>query len=364
MTRFLNSRISWKQAWVLGLVVSVIYFPVLIYIHAPKVDVVSAWRLLVFPALINLLYYTVFIYVADRALEKAELARGEKFLRDSQLPAIVVSILVAAFGTILSNYLFFLSLKIVMYVGLYFNEFTTIPTSVVLDNLKRVNGGVSFVISLSIAYLIYSRKVTIKVKSLELQSQQLANENAIAQFEALKNQVSPHFLFNSLSILSSLVHVNSDLSQKYIDKLSRAYRYILEQKDNDLIPLSTELDFINSYAFLVKMRFEDKFNLNVNVTPEQAMRLSIAPLTLQLLVENAVKHNRMSSKEPLHVDIFIDGDWLVIQNELRPREQHDVPVSTHVGLQNIKNRYSLLTEKPVMVTKDEGRFIVKIPLIA
>ena len=96
---------------------------------------------------------------------------------------------------------------------------------------------------------------------MEIQTQQLMKENALAQFEALKNQVSPHFLFNSLSILSSLVHVDANLSEKFIDQLSKAYRYILEQKDNDTVTLKTELDFLQSYAFLLKIRFENKFGL-------------------------------------------------------------------------------------------------------
>jgi sensor histidine kinase YesM len=364
MTRFLNSRISLKQACLLSLVVFVIYFPVTIYINVKPTDILAASGFLLFPAIISLVYYTMFIFAADRLMEKAEIAIGDKFLLDSQVPAIIVSIPVAILATIASHYLFAFSIDIMLKLGSEFDLSTRQLAPEIMENLERVNNGVTFIIMLSISYLIINRKATIKMKTLEIQSQQLINENTIAQFEALKNQVSPHFLFNSLSILSSLVHVNPDLSEQYIDKLSRAYRYILEQKDNDLIPLTTELDFIKTYAFLVKMRFENKFELKADILQDDAIRYSIAPLTLQLLVENAIKHNRMSAKEPLNVAILQDGDYLVVENEFRPREKNEVTVSTRIGLQNIKNRYNLLTSTPVEILQEDGKFKVKIPLIS
>jgi tetratricopeptide (TPR) repeat protein len=136
---------------------------------------------------------------------------------------------------------------------------------------------------------------SLKRKTQELENQQLVNEISL-----LKTQVNPHFLFNSLSILSSLVRIDPDLSEQFIEQLSRSYRYILEQKDQSLVTLRTELGFIDSYAFLLKIRFENKFNLVVDLPDDILDRYKIAPLTLQLLVENAVKHNRMSVSETAH----------------------------------------------------------------
>ena len=197
----------------------------------------------------------------------------------------------------------------------------------------------------------------LKLKTRELEKQKLVNEISL-----LKTQVNPHFLFNSLSILSSLVRVDPELSEKFIDQLSRSYRYILEQKDQSLVTLRTELGFIDSYSFLLRIRFENKFNLRIELQEAILDLYYIAPLTLQLLVENAVKHNRMSLQEPLVVSITTDeNDMLIVKNKLQPRS---TPVSsTGVGLQNIINRYALLTDRPVWAGETEDQFVVKIPLL-
>jgi tetratricopeptide (TPR) repeat protein len=197
----------------------------------------------------------------------------------------------------------------------------------------------------------------LKRKTQELEKQQLVNEISL-----LKTQVNPHFLFNSLSILSSLVHVDADLSEKFIDQLSRSYRYILEQKDQALVTLRTELGFIESYAFLLKIRFENKFNLEVQIPDDALDKFKIAPLTLQLLIENAVKHNRMSLAEPLIVHISLEeNSVLVVKNKLQPRTTEYR--STGIGLQNIMNRYALLTKRQVWAGERDDQFVVKIPLL-
>ncbi|MBK8426226.1 MAG: histidine kinase [Lewinellaceae bacterium] len=200
------------------------------------------------------------------------------------------------------------------------------------------------------------RLEAVKARAKELEKQQLLNE-----IDLLKSQVNPHFLFNSLSILSSLVHVNADLSEQFIEQLARSYRYILEQKDQRIVTLRTELDFIHSYAFLLKIRFENKFQLQLDLEESVLDTCQIAPLTLQLLVENAVKHNRMSTQEPLVVRVFIENDYLIVQNRLQRRSVPEV--STGTGLGNIINRYALITDKPVWAGEIEDSFVVRVPLI-
>jgi tetratricopeptide (TPR) repeat protein len=201
----------------------------------------------------------------------------------------------------------------------------------------------------------YSKMFQNKAEGLE--KQQLLNEIAL-----LKTQVNPHFLFNSLSILSSLVRVNADLSEQFIDQLSRSYRYILEQKEESLVSLRTELEFIQSYVFLLKIRFEKKFDLHFNLPDDVLEKYKIAPLTLQLLVENAVKHNRMSVREPLIVDVSLgDNETLIVKNRLQLRPTP--AASTGLGLQNIINRYALLTDRPVWAGESEDAFVVKLPLL-
>ena len=196
-----------------------------------------------------------------------------------------------------------------------------------------------------------------QLKSEQLEKQQLVNEISI-----LKTQVNPHFLFNSLSILSSLVRVDPDLSERFIDQLSRSYRYILEQKDQTLVTLRTELLFIESYSFLLKIRFENKFKVDIQLPDHILDKYKIAPLTLQLLIENAVKHNRMSVSEPLIITVsFEEPEMLIIKNKLQPRSTPSV--STGIGLQNIMNRYTLLTNRSVWAGEANDHFVVKIPLI-
>ena len=194
-------------------------------------------------------------------------------------------------------------------------------------------------------------------KTQELEKRQLASEISL-----LKTQVNPHFLFNSLSILSSLVRVDPDLSEQFIDQLSHSYRYILEQKEQTLVTLRTELGFIESYTFLLKIRFENKFDIKVDLPEEVLDKFRIAPLTLQLLIENAVKHNRMSEQEPLIVYIGLENKhMLVVKNKLQPRSTPST--STGVGLKNIIDRYALLTKKKVWSGELDGDFVVKVPLL-
>jgi len=217
---------------------------------------------------------------------------------------------------------------------------------------------------LLLAFIFLARMLSFRRNSekLERKTEELKKQQLVSEISLLKTQVNPHFLFNSLSILSSLVRVNPDLSEKFIDQLSRSYRYILEQKDQSLVTLRTELGFIDSYAFLLKIRFENKFNLVVNLPDEILDRYKIAPLTLQLLVENAVKHNRMSVNEPLIVNItYEDNQMLVVKNRLQQRSTPTI--STGMGLQNIINRYALLTDRPVWAGETEDQFVIRIPLL-
>ncbi len=230
-----------------------------------------------------------------------------------------------------------------------------------IAHASRAMYGQFATLSLSIYILIANRHIVDYMEEVKLKTEQLEKENLLSQFSALKSQVNPHFLFNSLSILSSLVKKNPDLSEHFIDRLSRAYRYILEQRDTEVVPLGIELEFLKSYTFLLQTRFEHKFEVNVildNKTVETGM---IPPLTLQILVENAVKHNSMSEKKPLLICLEREDDMLITRNTYNPRgeEVH----STGVGLQNIINRYALLTDKPVWVGEREDEFVVKVPIL-
>ncbi len=220
--------------------------------------------------------------------------------------------------------------------------------------------GIIFLL-LALALLIRMLYFQKKSERLQNQAQQLEKQQLISKIDLLRTQVNPHFLFNSLSILSSLVHVNADLSEQFIEQLSRLYRYILEQKDRQVVTLRTELDFLQSYVFLLKIRFAEKFELQVHLEEADIKRYKIVPLTLQLLLENAVKHNQMSAKKPLVVEISRGDNYLLIKNRLQLRQQREP--STGTGLNSIINRYALLNELPVKAGEEEGDFVVRVPLL-
>ncbi|GAA4304009.1 sensor histidine kinase [Nibribacter koreensis] len=193
-----------------------------------------------------------------------------------------------------------------------------------------------------------------------VQSEKLKKETIKVQFESLKQQVNPHFLFNSLNALSSLIYKDQDLAAKFVEQLSKVYRYVLENKDKELVQLHVELDFIYSYLFLLKIRFRENLRVNIQV-PDELLNHMVAPLTMQLLMENAIKHNIVSRDEPLFIDVFVEGDYIIIKNNLQLRESREE--STGVGLKNIINRYKFITDKKVGVEVTDANFIAKLPLL-
>lgn len=195
----------------------------------------------------------------------------------------------------------------------------------------------------------------------QAQREELEKTAALAQLASLKTQVNPHFLFNSLNVLSSLVHVDANLSEQFIEHLAHSYRYLLEQKDKDLVPIDTEVNFIRAFAFLLKIRFEDKLRINIQLDTSVLSR-QVAPLTLQLLVENAVKHNALSHEIPLVIEVYNEGsDWLVVRNNLQVREYSGT--STGLGLENIRARYALFTKQEPRFFEEHGAFVAMVPLL-
>ncbi|MFA1772792.1 sensor histidine kinase [Rufibacter glacialis] len=193
-----------------------------------------------------------------------------------------------------------------------------------------------------------------------MQSEKLKKETIKVQFESLKQQVNPHFLFNSLNALSSLIYKDQDLAGKFVEQLSKVYRYVLENKDKELVTLHTELDFIHSYLFLLKIRFRENLRVNMDI-PDHLLKYQVAPLTMQLLMENAIKHNIVSRDEPLFIHVYVEGDYIIIKNNLQLRESREE--STGVGLKNIINRYKFITDKKVEVEVTAHDFIAKLPLL-
>ena len=195
----------------------------------------------------------------------------------------------------------------------------------------------------------------------EVKQQKIIARTASASFDALKNQLDPHFLFNSLNVLTSLIEEDPHQAQKFTTSLSKVYRYVLEQKNKDLVSVDEELDFARTYVRLLKMRFEDSIVFEI---PDKASHpdLKIVPLSLQLLLENAVKHNVVTASRPLHIKVFEENGVLTVSNNLQAKEV--VKKSSGVGLQNIKQRYSILTDRAMHIEKTGTDFSVHLPMLS
>ena len=196
-------------------------------------------------------------------------------------------------------------------------------------------------------------------KTSAVQAERYKKESIRAQFESLKNQVNPHFLFNSLNTLSALIDYDQEMSKEFVDNLSSVYRYVLQHKDEELVSVSSELDFVTTYIALLKKRHGDKLTFDVQVDPS-CYNGQIPPLTLQILVENAVKHNVASRKKPLHIDILSRVDMIYVENKIQPKLNVD---STGVGLKNIKSRYDFLTDRSLTIQNESEMFQVGIPIL-
>ena len=196
-------------------------------------------------------------------------------------------------------------------------------------------------------------------KSIE-EREHAKQEHIRSELAGLRNQVNPHFLFNSMNTLMNIVTEDQQLAVRFLKKLSKVYRYVLENREEQIIPLSKELDFIHSYIFLQKERFKGNLEVKIEVADEM-LNQQIIPLSLQILFENAIKHNVISRKKPLLIEVFLENGKLVVRNNLQRKEQ--IMDSTKVGLENIKTRYRFFTEETVDVKEEEQYFAVAIPLL-
>lgn len=196
-------------------------------------------------------------------------------------------------------------------------------------------------------------------KKALLTTEQLKVEMMSYRYESLRNQINPHFLFNSFNVLSDLVYADQEMAVKFINQLSELFRYVLDSRDKELVPLKDELEFMHAYIYLLKTRFMDKLNLSIEV--DAAPGELIVPMTLQLLIENAVKHNEVSEMFPLQISIRRAGTCLEVGNSLRPKFVGED--SKNTGLKNIRQQFSYFTEKEVEIINNADRFIVRVPIL-
>ncbi|GAA4404710.1 hypothetical protein GCM10023187_22390 [Nibrella viscosa] len=193
-----------------------------------------------------------------------------------------------------------------------------------------------------------------------IEAQELKKVNLQSQLDSLKTQINPHFLFNNLNSLSSLITTDARQAEEFLDELSSVYRYLLQQNNRDLCPLTDEINFIKAYFHLLKTRYGDGIFLEINVE-SQYLTYLIPPLTLQVLFENAIKHNIISTTQPLFIRLYTRDGNLYVENNLQ-KKKLAVP-SNQIGLQNIIMKYQLLAQSSVLVRDDDETFLVGMPLI-
>jgi len=200
-------------------------------------------------------------------------------------------------------------------------------------------------------------------KIAHVQSNKLQEENLRTQLNSLRMQLDPHFLFNNLNVLSSLIEKDPRTAQHFLDKFADVYRYVLEFKKEELVPVSEELGFVDAYVYLLKKRFEDQLLIEINVPAGLADLFFIPPLSVQLLIENALKHNKLSTENPLHVEVFIENEnWLTVRNSYAPRLEAGVKRGK-MGLESIRKRYAYLSALNLKIHQDDSFFVVSLPLL-
>jgi two-component system, LytTR family, sensor kinase len=230
----------------------------------------------------------------------------------------------------------------------------------VMPPLLQINSA-SFISFIAIAGMYESMRYSQLLRQTLIEKEQLAKANLQSQLEGLRNQVNPHFLFNSLNTLTHLIPENPENAVRFVQKMSKVYRYILEMRDSSTTPLSTELEFLKAYIFLLKERFGDNFQAKIDENTEGVAKLQIVPLSLQIIFENAIKHNVISAEKPLLIEVFIENNHLIVRNNLQRKNQ--IQIGTGTGLENIKDRYALVSDKKMEVIVTPQYFTIVLPLL-
>lgn len=214
-------------------------------------------------------------------------------------------------------------------------------------------------ISFFVSLIAASYGFFVNLKSSITEKERLKREMLSYKYEALRNQINPHFMFNSLNVLSDLVYEDQKTAVKFIHQFSDIYRYVLDSREQELVTLQEEVDFINKYVFLLKTRFENKLDvqMDIQVKPDDL----IVPLSMQLLIENAVKHNEVSKANPLVINISRTKDELTITNPIQLKNSSDD--SKKIGLKNLQQQFSYFTDKKPVINTENNAFTVQLPIL-
>ncbi len=317
-------------------------------------DIVKGWDATLFSALLGMFFFPLLLYFNQYLVQRIE--RKNNLVRFFSLQ--LVSNLLIVFALLVPIFIVYVAMfgRFPQTEGL-----ALYPIFTDWYNNRGTSGAIAIVLLVGtyntgdLAAYYFTRLQKTLVETERIKRQQLES-----QFSVLKSQISPHFLFNSLNALSTIVHQDAHQSEVFIRKLSDIFHYVLQNSHRDLISLQQELEFTEAYCYLLKVRYRQNLEVSIDIHPKTTHKM-IPPLTLQMLVENAIKHNEISQEHPLRIHLSTQRDFLWVQNNLQIRQQPEV--SLHIGLNNITSRYSFFTDIAIEVDKSAEVFMVKLPLL-
>jgi LytS/YehU family sensor histidine kinase len=213
-----------------------------------------------------------------------------------------------------------------------------------------------FTLVYEILFLSKERELDTKIVA------ELDKERMEAELDVLNNEIDPHFIFNSLTTLNHLIITNPDTAYLFNSRLAQVYKYVLMNKNKELVSLYKELEFIESYFFLLQVRYENKLVFESDANESETRKIMMPPCALQTVVENAIKHNEFSAENPLMIKLSLNGEFLKVSNNKRPKPY--LVDSTNIGLRNLSSRYMLVCNKNIIIENEEDNFLVKLPLIS
>ena len=343
LNRFLK---EFFRAFIIGTLLFAGFMAYYYVIDDPKFDLIvgNIWKEYYTNLVFSMVLYTVNMYWFYFLLRKYD-----KHIYTVKRLTIAIS------GNVLASCIGVFIARMIILVAFYDRSVLQVLASASLKNYQE-----PLLIALGISLIFYAFFYYKQRQETKVKEQKIIAGTASAKFDALKNQLDPHFLFNSLNVLTSLIEEDPYQAQKFTTSLSKVYRYVLEQKNKDLVTVDEELQFAKTYVRLLKMRFEDSIIFDI---PERSVdpEAKIIPLSLQLLLENAVKHNVVTSEKPLHIKVSEEDGVLVVCNNLQ--EKQVVKKSSGVGLTNIQQRYGILTDRKVQIIKTASEFSVKLPML-
>jgi len=234
-----------------------------------------------------------------------------------------------------------------------------------LSSIRWENFVFPLLITVVVSLFMHSRSFLMSWRNVAIRAERMEKETAVARLDSLRRQVDPHFLFNSLNALTSLVEEDPTRAVRFIKQLSQVYRYVLDSQDHEVVPLAEEVEFAEAYVYLQRTRLGAGLDVQFDLPPTTDLdSFMVPPLALQLLLENAIKHNAALQNQPLRIRIQFDeaNQQLVVRNTLQPRRLAPGE-STGLGLKNLEARYGFLTQQPVAVEKTEQEFIVTLPVL-